>query len=124
LYAARRFSFIGIVSVGTLLATGLVNSWHLLDGVGALVTTAYGRLLSLKIALFAIMVAIASVNRLRHTPRLPTADASSALLRNSLVEIVLGFAVIAIVGALGTMAPHDHVHHMARMTRPDTGVKH
>lgn len=70
-YAVRRFSELGVVCVVALFATGLVNSWMLLGGVGALVTSAYGRLLALKIALFATMVGIAAVNRLRLTPRLP-----------------------------------------------------
>ncbi len=68
--AARRFSPLGIASVGTLLATGVVNSWNLLAGPRDLITTDYGRLLLLKIGLFAAMVGIAAVNRFRLTPRL------------------------------------------------------
>ena len=61
--ATRRFSIVGILSVGALLASGLVNSWNLLSGPRDLVTTDYGRLVALKIGLFVAMVAIAAVNR-------------------------------------------------------------
>jgi len=67
----RRFSVLGILSVGALLVSGLINSWNLLGGPRDLVTTDYGRLIALKIALFAAMVAIATVNRFYLTPRLP-----------------------------------------------------
>jgi copper resistance protein D len=110
--AAHRFSILGIVCVGALLVTGAVNSWHMLNGADALLTTAYGRLLVVKIVLFAVMVGIASVNRFGLTPRLPAAATMRALLRNSVIEIVLGFGILAIVGALGTMAPMQHTHDM------------
>ena len=65
--ATRRFSTLGLLSVGTLLATGLVNTWMLAGSLAALLETDYGRLLLPKIALFVAMVAIASINRLRLT---------------------------------------------------------
>jgi putative copper resistance protein D len=116
--AARRFSILGLASVGTLIATGLANAWFLAGNVPSLVGTPYGRLLVLKIALFAAMVAVAAINRLRLTPRLfdmspTTSDRSSRTLRqlqrNTLVELVLGLFVLLIVGALGTISPAVHV---------------
>src|SRR5215467_3641771 len=50
--ATTRFSTLGLVSVGTLIATGIVNGWVLAGGVPALVGTGYGRLLLLKVGLF------------------------------------------------------------------------
>jgi len=108
--ATRRFSILGIVCVGALLASGAVNSWQLLNGPGDLVTTAYGLVLALKVALFVAMVIIAIINRTRLTPRLPAAAAIRALRRNSLIETGFGFAVLMLVGALGTMIPGGHVH--------------
>jgi putative copper export protein len=60
--ATRRFSVVGILSVGALLASGLINSWNLLSGPRDLVISDYGRLVALKIGLFAAMVGIAAVN--------------------------------------------------------------
>jgi putative copper resistance protein D len=112
--ATERFSTLGIVSVGTILATGMVNSWILVGSFHALTVTEYGRLLMLKMALFAAMLLIAGVNRFWLTPRLALRSgieprALRRLARNSVIEIVLGLAIFAIVGALGTMHPAIHL---------------
>jgi putative copper resistance protein D len=116
--ATARFSILGIVSVGTLLVTGIVNTYYLAGSVPALLHTDYGRLLLIKIALFVAMVAIAAVNRFRLTPRLlqqasiaSSYDALRQLRRNAAIEALAGAIVIAIVAALGTMAPAIHAAH-------------
>jgi len=117
--ATLRFSTLGIVSVATLLVTGVVNTWYLAGSVDALTETEYGRLLVIKIALFFVMVGIAALNRLRLTPRLvgddatPAQDARRALCRNAAIEAALGAAVIAIVAVLGTLPPGNHANHHA-----------
>ena len=68
--ATLRFSTLGIASVGTVLATGIVNTFELAGSWAALFGSDYGRLLLVKIALFLVMLAIAAVNRMRLTPRL------------------------------------------------------
>jgi putative copper resistance protein D len=115
--AIRRFTMLAMVSVGVLLAAGLVNTWFLAGSVPALVGTDYGRLLLAKIALFFGMLAIAAVNLVRLTPLLadPKAGAGNAightvdwLRRNALIEASLGLGVLAIVGALGILPPGLH----------------
>jgi copper resistance protein D len=63
--ALERFSGVGTVLVGTLVATGLINSWFLVgpENVEGLLGTDYGLLLALKLALFAGMLALAGANR-------------------------------------------------------------
>jgi copper resistance protein D len=61
--ATRRFSAMGIVIVVVVFATGIVNAWILVGSWHALIVTGYGRLLILKLALFAIMLLIAAANR-------------------------------------------------------------
>jgi putative copper resistance protein D len=112
--ATWRFSTLGIVSVGMILASGMVNSWILVGSLHALTATEYGRLLMLKIALFAAMLLIAGVNRFWLTPQLALRSgielrALRRLVRNSVIEIALGLAIFAIVGALGTMHPAIHL---------------
>jgi copper resistance protein D len=107
--ATRRFSTLGLLSVGALLATGLVNTWMLAGSLPALLETDYGRLLLLKIGLFVAMVAIASINRLRLTPRLPNTEAVHRLDRNTRVELALGLVIIAIVSVLGVLPPAAHM---------------
>ena len=106
----RRFSILGIASVTVLLASGIVNACFLVGSVPALIGTPYGRALGAKIALFAALVAIAAVNRQRLTPRLADGDAGARALlrRNALREVIVGVAIVAIVGVLGTMVPGAH----------------
>jgi len=116
----KRFSTLGIASVGTLFLTGIVNAWFLVGSLNALMVTEYGRLLTLKVGLFAVMVAFAAVNRFWLTPRLLTprlllAAASKTplqslreLTRNSAIEVVLGLMIYGIVGVLGTLHPAIH----------------
>jgi copper resistance protein D len=122
--ATVRFSNFGVAGVGTLLVTGSINTWYLAGSVAALTETDYGRLLLSKVALFLAMVAIAAVNRLSLTPRLvhdPNAAATAAALhqlrRNTVIEVIIGAVIIAIVANLGTNPPgfaalmHGHHHH-------------
>jgi copper resistance protein D len=111
-----RFSIFGIVMVAILIVSGMLNSWYLVGDLPRLVGTDYGRLLLIKIALFVAMVAIAGFNRLVLMPQLRLAEtqvgtALRALQRNGAIEIGLGLVIIAIVGALGTMAPAVHDQH-------------
>jgi copper resistance protein D len=120
--ATVRFSTLGIASVATLLVTGGVNTWYLAGSIPALADTDYGHLLLSKVALFLVMVAIAAFNRLHLTPRLvhddgvaATRDALRQLRRNSVIEVAIGAAVIAIVAVLGVTPPGLHVQNMPHM---------
>src|SRR6185437_8413257 len=101
---ARRFSTLGTVCVGLIVVTGAMNSWYLVGGPSGLVGTDYGRVLLVKLALFAVLLAVAAVNRFRLTPR---GDAG-ALRRNALIETAFGIFIVTIVAVLGTMAPGYH----------------
>jgi copper resistance protein D len=111
--AVQRFSLLGMISVGALLASGIINSYYQVATVSNLFATTYGQLVLIKIAVFAAMVALASVNRFYLTPRLATASTVRWLYRTSLAETGLGFAAVAVVGFLGAMAPSSHAHHNA-----------
>lgn len=122
--ATKRFSTVGVVCVGALLASGIVNSWNLLGGPRDLVTTDYGRLVFLKIGLFIAMVGIAVANRLHFTPQLPSPTALKALKRNTWAETGLGLCVLLFVGALGTMSPSNHAHSTNTPVPPDAAFVH
>lgn len=119
--ATGRFSTLGILAVGILLVSGIVNAAFLLGGMHNLIDTAYGRLLFFKVVLVAAMVCLAGVNRQYFLPRLfdrVATDQGSRtvqqLLRSTFAEIALGLAIVLIVGVLGIMAPANdmaaHVH--------------
>jgi len=117
----NRFSTLGILAVGLLLVSGTINASFLLASMHSLIDTSYGRLLLLKIVLFAVMLSLAGINRQHLLPQLRD-DAGFKgsfrtvhwLVGNSLAELALGLAIVLIVGALGVMAPANeiaaHVH--------------
>jgi putative copper resistance protein D len=114
--AIRRFSTIGIASVATLIGSGTLNAWFLVGSFHALLITDYGQLLLFKLALFAAMVAFATINRLSLTPLLALAvngeadgRALSSLAGNTWIEFALALAIFAIVGVLGTLHPAIHL---------------
>jgi putative copper resistance protein D len=113
--ALQGFSGVGSGIVALIVATGLVNGWFLVgpERLGGLLTTPYGRLLSLKLGLFAAMLGLAAANRFRLTPALAAslddparAAAAVARLRASLaLETAAAVGVLALVAWLGTLAP-------------------
>jgi copper resistance protein D len=114
--AVKRFSSLGIASVAVLIVSGIVNAWILVGSFRGLVVNAYGWILMIKLAVFAVMLAFAAVNRFRLTPALAAPAESDAhgealrlITRNAAIEIALGLVVFAIVGALGTMHPAAHL---------------
>jgi putative copper export protein/mono/diheme cytochrome c family protein len=114
--ATLRFSVLGLSCVGTLLVTGVVNTWFLSGTVPALLGTLYGQLLLLKIALFVAMIAVAGVNQRRLLPLLADAASDAALclratsqvFRNASIEAGLGVFVLAVVGIIGILPPGLH----------------
>jgi putative copper resistance protein D len=109
--AVQRFSLLGVISVSTLLASGIANSWYEVGTFNNLFATSYGRLVLIKIGLFAAMIGFASINRFYLTPRLTSAGNVRRLYHSSLAETGLGFAAVIVVGFLGVMAPASHQHH-------------
>ena len=117
--ALHGFSGIGSALVAVLVATGLINSWFVvgLAGLPRLWSTAYGQLLTIKLALFLGMVVLAAANRFHLTPRLgaalgldPASRQALLALRNSLIlETAISIAVLGLVAWLGMLAPPSGV---------------
>jgi copper resistance protein D len=104
-----RFSGMGYVAVAVLVASGLINGWHLVGSLNGLVGTSYGQLLLVKLCLFAGMVCLAVTNRFWLVPSLRRVDEAGRVLarlrRHVVAEWTLGLLVVLIVSALGTMEP-------------------
>lgn len=112
--ALHGFSRTGMAAVAIIVLTGVVNGWLIVgpNGLPSLPSTLYGQLLLAKLAAFAAMVALASLNRFRLTPALGYVASSGAAarelgaLRTSLAsEATLGIAILALVAWLGTLEP-------------------
>jgi putative copper resistance protein D len=108
----RRFSTVSLCCVSILLASGVFNSCLLLGSVHALLTTPYGRLVFLKIILFAILVCLGGCNRFlirRALPGETNATALSRLRHNVLCEVCLGAVVVILAACLGVTPPARHL---------------
>ena len=105
----RRFSTLSLWCVTVLVVSGISNSWLLVGSIHALFTTPYGRLLLVKLTLFAILIAIGARNRFLIKAKPLKAPAGrnvlSQLRRNVICEAWLGSAVVAIVACLGVTPP-------------------
>jgi putative copper resistance protein D len=101
-----RFSRLGYAAVTLLVLSGCVNALILVPSPHALITTTYGRVLSLKIGLAVLMIGLAIINRIVLAPRLGTSEgATGALWRSAVAEQGVGLLVLATVARLGTIHP-------------------
>ena len=113
-FAAQRFSTLGTISVGVLAATALLQGTLLSGGLAGLTGTAYGAVLLLKAVLFAVLIAIAAVNRFRLTPAFAGPDAEKARRALALsigIETVVGLCVVFAASLLSSLEPGMHMEH-------------
>lgn len=112
--ALARFSVIGSLLVGAIIASGLVNGYMVVgpSHIADLPATLYGQLLLDKLALFAAMLALAAANRFCLTPALAaalrqggTARAVAALRRSITLEASAALIILGLVAWIGTLAP-------------------
>ncbi|MFF4762647.1 copper resistance protein CopC [Streptomyces sp. NPDC001292] len=148
--AVARFSRIAFGAVTVLVVTGVYQSWRGLGSWTTLTGTAYGRLLLVKLAVVALLLAVAARSR-RWTARLVTANAEPAvpdgnaqaedpetktsaptpsstpdacrraLRRSVLAEVAVGIAVLVFTTVLAGTLPGRAAAEAARAT-PEAGV--
>jgi putative copper resistance protein D len=110
---ARRFSRTALLVVLVLALSGAATALGQIGSIPALVGTRYGRLLLLKLALFAPILVLAALNR-RLVPALSgeaRAVGRPAMRRLRLfvsVESALALAVLVVVAVMGVTAPARH----------------
>jgi putative copper resistance protein D len=112
--ALAGFATFGTASVALVLVSGLINSWLLVGPANLLSLggSLYGRLLLIKLGLFAGMLALATLNRFRLTPDLRAAltngnvGLATQRLRLSLtLETLAAVVILGLVAWLGTLEP-------------------
>ncbi len=134
---ARRFSRLAGACLLAVTATGAYNAWAQLGGLSRLWTTAYGRVLIVKLLVVAALAWLGATNRYVNLPRLgprraprgfgarlfrlsrllvrgPSHAVSSAVAPARLAsyvkaEAVIALAVLACTAALGQVTPGRHV---------------
>ena len=108
-----RFSRLAMVSVTLLLLSGIVNSVVLVASFDALVETAYGRLVLVKIALFVVLISLGAFNQRRTLPRLralsargaPPGAAATTLRRAVALEVGFAMIVLGVTSVLVATQP-------------------
>jgi copper resistance protein D len=116
--AVAAFSRVGIWLVPLIPLAGLGMALLLLPDLAALASP-YGRLLCVKIALFALLMLLAGLNRLRLAPDMArgVAGAFGAFRRSVLLEWLLIALTLAVTAALtGLYSPPHAGHPMARIS--------
>ncbi len=98
--ALSLFSDGAIVAVMLLVMTGLINAASILLGHGTPAPLYLG-VLGTKLALVAVMLGLAAINRFRLMPR----AYDSMIPRNAALELGLGLTVVMLAGALGHLQP-------------------
>jgi copper transport protein len=98
LAAANRFSRAAVPVVGLLVLTGLLLAIVQLESFRALIETNYGIILSIKIALVAVLLGLAALNRFRLTPAFAHDRSNPQPLKRSiLIEGIVVIAILALV---------------------------
>jgi copper transport protein len=98
-HALMRFSGWIPLAIAALLASGILLAIVQLSRIDALWTTDYGRVLTAKMVLVLLLLALALWNRLRLTPLAASAERPRRWLQRSIaVELVLVVVILGVVG--------------------------
>ena len=103
-FVLRRFSTMGIIAIGFILAGGGINLWARWDFREPLLDSNWGRALLVKITLLVALVTLAMINRLLLTPT-PGHDIRARLAKNIVLEQGLGLLILAAAAILGISPP-------------------
>ena len=102
----RRFSTVAVAAVAVLLVGGVALALYYVDGIRALLGTAYGWMLLAKGVLLAALLLLGGLNLLSVRARSPRAAAPAARLRWLVeAEIGLGVTALFVAASLTSLPP-------------------
>jgi copper transport protein len=101
--AVRRMSTAAAVALAVVVGTGVVRSVVEVQSWSELGTSAFGRLVILKLALVAVLAVLGAVNRWRNVPR--ASRAVRGLRRVASTEVLIGGLALLVAAALVNVAP-------------------
>ena len=103
-----RFAAVALPCAAVALATGVLAAVASLDGPEQLLTASYGRLVTAKLVLFGVIVALAAHARRAHVARLWDADgagAAVAMRKMIVLELALAMSALTAAGNLAATGP-------------------
>jgi copper transport protein len=116
--AVIRFSRLALPVVGVLAITGLNRALDLAGGWSGLLETGFGRVLDLKLLLFAGLLVLAARNRYRLLPTLGEPPGRLGALRRSVTAEIGLVAAVLLAAALLTQLPPGKFALATATTRP------
>jgi copper transport protein len=104
---ARRFALLAGFGLGIVALTGLIRSIVDIGTINALLTTEFGLLVLLKVALLIPIAALGALNHFRNVPR--AGRDLRPLWRAGSIELTIGAAVLLVASILVNVAPPTEV---------------
>ena len=103
--AVSRFSIVALYAIAVVAVTGTLNSFFNLARFGDLFSSGYGNALVVKLALFAVILAMGGINHFFLRERMRKArdegtDAQAAFRKTIAVELAVALGVMAITAVL------------------------
>lgn len=102
-FMAIRFSRLAAVSLGLAAIAGVVLTWTIVDAPSEIVTSRWGRLLLVKVALVVVVTAIGAYNHFRVVPGVTdtaTDEKAAILRRTTRIETAILVVVLAVTALL------------------------
>jgi putative copper export protein/methionine-rich copper-binding protein CopC len=96
----NAFSPVALTFAGLVAATGFISGWINLGSLPPLVTSSYGKVLLIKLALVAFVVSAGAWNWKRMRPSLIAATSTAPIRRSASIEIALGIVVVLVTAVL------------------------
>ena len=98
----HRFGLVASFTVPALIIAGGHMSYTLVGSIAALIQTGYGQALIIKVLLVAVLLGLATANKLRFMPRLRAGDATAAnhLAKSISIEWLVVVLVLAVTAVL------------------------
>jgi putative copper export protein/mono/diheme cytochrome c family protein len=110
--AARWFSPLGQWCIAALIVSAAFQAYVLVASIAGLVGTAYGWMIMVKLALFAVLLGFAAINRYRYAPALLRGEPEAArrvLLRSIAAQTGFALAIIVAAVVLSELPPAMHL---------------
>ncbi|MCG8413959.1 MAG: CopD family protein [Pseudomonadales bacterium] len=106
----KQFGDHAVFFVGALLVAGVILTLNLIHSPAELLTSPYGRTLSIKLLLVAALLGIAAINKLRLVPQLLASKGLQGFRKSLRVEVGVASVLLLVTAYFSTVV--DPMNHM------------